>query len=88
VREEFVDVIIIFLPKYEKEFIPNVRVLTKDSGDVDFCGLLKALKGLCFPIERNMISYYSYQNDMYVFCGNDPIPPNTYIPARDIAQND
>jgi len=85
IQEDFVDVIVIFLPKYEKEFIPNVRVLVRENGDVDFCELLKTLKTMCFPIENNMISYYSYSSDMYVYCGNDPVPPNSYIPVREIA---
>jgi len=32
-----------------------------------------------------MISYYSYSSDMYVYCGSDPIPPNSYIPVREVA---
>jgi len=77
-----------FLPKYEKEFIPNVRVLVRENGDVDFCELLRTLKAMCFPIERNMISYYSYSSDMYVYCGNDPVPPNSFIPVREISNGE
>jgi hypothetical protein len=86
-HDDVVDVIIIFLPKHDKEFIPNVRVALKDNGDLDLCELLKSLKAMTFPVERNMISYYSYSGDMYVYCGNDPIPPNSVIPAREVATN-
>jgi hypothetical protein len=73
------------LPKYEKEYIPNVKTLVKENGDVDFCELIRSLKSMSFPIDRNMISYYSSTSDMYVYCGNDPIPLNSFIPAREIA---
>jgi len=83
-HEDFIDVIIIFLPKYEKEFIPNTRVTMREDGSIDFCELLKVLKAMSFPIEKNIISYYSYTSDMYVHCGNDPIPANSYIPSREV----
>lgn len=86
--EEFIDVILIFLPKYEKEFVQNIKVVRNAQGDIDLCDLLRTLKGMAFPIERNVISYYSYTNDMYVYCGNDPVPPNSYIPVTEIADTE
>jgi len=56
----------------------------REDGSIDFCELLKVLKAMSFPIEKNIISYYSYTSDMYVHCGNDPIPSNSYIPAREV----
>jgi len=83
-HEDYIDVIIIFLPKYEKEFIRGTKVSMREDGGIDFCELLKTLKSMSFPIEKNIISYYSYTSDMYVHCGNDPIPANSYIPAREV----
>lgn len=82
--EEYFDIILIFLPKYEKEFIQSIRVVRNANGDVDLCDIMKTLKGMAFPIERNVVSYYSYTNDMYVYCGNDPIQPNSFIPANEV----
>jgi hypothetical protein len=86
--EDHVDVILMFLPKQEKEFLQNIRVIRNSSGDIDLCDLLRTLKGMTFPIERNVISYYSYSTDMYVYCGNDPIPQNSTIPALDTTASD
>jgi len=86
--EDYVDIIIIFLPKYEKEFIQNIRVLRNHQGDIDLYELLKTLKDMEFPIGKNVISYYSYSNDMYVYCGNDPLAPGTYLPAMEVANVD
>lgn len=86
--EDVIDVILIFLPKYEKEFVQNIRILKNSQGDIDLCHLLQGLKDMAFPIGRNVISYYSYKNDMYVYCGNDPIPANSFIPATEITSDE
>jgi len=86
--EDFVDVVLIFLPKYEKEFIQSVRVVRNSQGDVDLCDLIQSLKGLAFPVARNVISYFSYSTDMYVYCGNDPIAQGSVIPAEDVSNGD
>lgn len=82
--EDNIDVILIFLPKSEKEFIQSIKVFRNSEGDIDLSDLLRNLKGMAFPIERNVISYYSYANDMYIYCGNDPLPANSTIPVSEI----
>jgi len=86
--EDFVDVVLIFLPKYEKEFIQSVRVVRNSQGDIDLCDLIQSLKGLAFPVARNVISYFSYSTDMYVYCGNDPIAQGSVIPAEDVSSGE
>ena len=67
----------------------EVKVHIKDNNDIDLYDLLKSLRSLGFPIDKNMISYYSYVNDLYVYCGNDPLQPGTVIPSREvIKEND
>lgn len=83
-HEDSIDVILIFLPKSEREFIQSIKVFRNSEGDIDLCDLLRSLKGMAFPIERNVISYYSYPNDMYIYCGNDPLPAGSTIPASEI----
>jgi len=83
-----IDIILIFLPKYEKEFVQNIKIVKNSQGDIDLCHLLQSLKDMAFPIGKNVISYYSYKNDMYVYCGNDPIPPNSFIPATEISSDE
>lgn len=83
-RQEYVDVVVIFLPKHEKELIPNVRVLMKENNDIDLADLVKSLSFMGFPVERNMISYYSYTSDLFVYCGKDPLPEYTVLPGREI----
>lgn len=84
-HEDYTDVILILLPKYDKEYIPKVKVMTRQNGDIDLYQLLEYLKKMGFPIEGNIVSYYSYMSDMYVYCGNDPIPPTCFIPASEVA---
>jgi len=85
-KVDTVDVVIVFLPKYEKELVNSVKVTFRENGDIDLCDLLKSLRSLGFPTDKNMISYYSYTCDMYVYCGNDPLPYGMLIPAREVAK--
>ncbi len=57
-------------------------------GDIDLCDLIQSLKGLAFPVARNVISYFSYSTDMYVYCGNDPIAQGSVIPAEDVSSGE
>jgi hypothetical protein len=82
-----VDVILIFLPKNEKEYIPNVPTKKTQSGDIILSHLTSHLKEMGFPLEKNVISYYSQGPDIYVYSGIDPLPISALIPASDIAKN-
>jgi len=83
--QDQVDVVLVFLPKYDKEYIPNVKVNTKENGDIELYSLLEHLKGKGFPLEKNVVSYYNYRTDMYVYIGNDPVPPTAFIPFSEIS---
>lgn len=76
--------VVVFLPKHERELIPNVRVLMKENNDIDLVDLIKSLSFMGFPVDGNMISYYSYTSDLYVFCGRDPLPEHSVLPGREI----
>jgi hypothetical protein len=76
------------MPKNEKELIPSVRVKFRENNDVDFCDLVKTIKAMGFPVDKNMIYYYSPSNDLNVFCGRDPLVAGTVIPEREITQVD
>jgi len=84
--EDQADVVLIFLPKYEKELLQSVRILRTSQGDVDLADVLQTLKSMGFPITKNVISYYSQVNDMYVYIGNDPVPRGSVIPALDVVE--
>jgi len=88
VKTEIIDIVLIFLPKYEKELVKEVKANLKENDDIDLVELVKSLKGLGFSaaVDRNMISYHSQSNDMYVYCGNDPLPLGTVIPAREVTK--
>ena len=46
---------------------------------------MEHLKGKGFPLEKNVVSYYNYRTDMYVYIGNDPVPPTAFIPFSEIS---
>ena len=71
------------MPNYEKEILKDVKVHIKDS-NIDLCDLLKSLSSLGLPVDKNMISYYSYVNDLYVYCGNDPLQPGTIVSSSEV----
>ena len=37
-----------------------------------------------FPVKDNLISYFSACEQVFVFAGRDPVPPETTIPSEDI----
>jgi len=80
-------VILIFLPKNEKEYIPNVPIKKTQSGDIILAQLISHLKEMGFPLEKNVVSYYSQGSDLYVYSGIDPLPVSALIPASDITKN-
>jgi len=75
---------LILLPKGDKELLKDVRTNYKKNGDLDLPDLIKKLKETGFPLDKNMISYYSPVQDMSVYCGNDPLPTSIVIPAKEI----
>ena len=55
-----------------------------DYNGIDLTELVKNLKIKGFPVDKSMISYYSFTNDMFVYCGLEPLPKGIYLPERDI----
>jgi hypothetical protein len=82
-----IDVILVQLPKYEKEKIPNVKVSFRNNGDLDLTKLVQTLKQMDYPLDMNMIFYYSQATDMFIYCGKEPLHINTFLPGQDIAIN-
>jgi len=83
-RNYLVDVVLQFIPKNERELIPNQKLQLKANNEIDLGDLMKTLKMKGFPIDQTMISYYSPTLDLFVYCGTEPLPPRTYLPAREI----
>ena len=73
-------------PKYDKEYIPNIKVFRRENEDIDLAKLVQSLKNTGFPVDGNIVSYYSYMSDMYVYCGSDPIPAESSIPSSEVAE--
>lgn len=80
-----VDVILIILPKNEKELISNIKDTFRPNGDLDLTKLIQSLKMMDYPVDMNMIFYYSMSSEMYIYCGKEPLQANTIIPAHEIA---
>jgi len=40
-----------------------------------------------FPVKDNLISYYSFNDNVFVYAGKEPLPPQTMIPVEDIDFN-
>lgn len=76
------------LPKYEKELVPNVKAHFRPNGDLDLTKLIQTLKLMDYPVDMNMIFYYSHATEMYIYCGKEPLHPNTIIPAHEIVNRD
>ncbi len=51
--------------------------------DIVFCDLLFKLKQMGFPIEGTLISYWLVEEEVYVYCGVDPLPDEIKIPKDD-----
>jgi len=83
-----VDVILLHLPKYEKELVPNVKAHFRPNGDLDLTKLIQTLKLMDYPVDMNMIFYYSHATEMYIYCGKEPLHPNTIIPTHEITTHD
>jgi len=41
-----------------------------------------------YPVDLNMVFYYSPCTDMYVYCGKEPLHNNTLIPFQEIVNRD
>ncbi len=80
--------IIHLIEKTQKNFtemIPKFDVsrFINDQKEIVLTEMLSALKELGFPIEGNMIYYYSPDAEMFVYCGTDVIQEEVTIPKED-----
>jgi hypothetical protein len=46
--------------------------------------IVQHLKGLGYPLESSMISYYSCIGELNVYCGNDPLPQSVTVPLFEL----
>jgi hypothetical protein len=83
-----IDVILMQLPKNEKEKIPNVKASFRQNGDLDLTKLVQTLKMMDYPLDMNMIFFYSPNTEMYIYCGKEPLHHMTFVPAQDILTNE
>ena len=68
-----------------QELIQNFDVseCIDEGKEIKFCDLLDDLKEYGYPIEKNLVYYYSPGSEMYVYCGFDPLPDYINIPKED-----
>ena len=82
-----VDVVAFFPPNDNRELIPEVRVSLTENGNVDLVDLMNSLKFMGYPVEHKTVSYFSSSSENYQYCGTDPLPLFSTIPASEIAKN-
>jgi len=75
-----IDVILITMPNELREMLQKVAVSVTTKGEIILQDLLAKLKSLGFPLDIHMISYYSDVCQMFVYCGNEPLPRHLVIP--------
>jgi len=80
------DVILIFSPTEEKELIKNTKLHLLPTGDIYLPSLMTDLKKLGYPIEGCPVSYYTKEEDIFVYCGIDPLPKTSVIPKSELKQ--
>lgn len=78
------DVILFHQQENVKEYIPNVVLNSNQNGDIELKGLIRVLDSMGLLFGPSMFYYYSYVSEMYIYCGQDPIPSSSTIPERDI----
>jgi hypothetical protein len=61
-----------------------VIINTATNGDIDLKGLITVIDSMGLLFGPSMFYYFSYLSDMYIYCGQDPLPNNLVIPAKDI----
>jgi len=47
-------------------------------------GLINEIKLAGFPIENSVIYFWSHIMQMYIHCGNEPLPYDTIIPKTEV----
>lgn len=72
----------------DKELIKNVRANRDQNGRLLLGSVCEKLKEQGFSISGTMVSYYSPSEEMYIFIGKDPIPPEKDgIPIENLNKN-
>ena len=68
-----------------QELIKNFDVSNyiNEVKDIKLTDLLEGFKEQDFPIDKNLIYYYSPDGEVYIYCGIDPIPEYIIIPKED-----
>ena len=64
----------------EKELIKGVEVETNSQQDLYLKKLIEKLKELGFALDKNIFSYYSKKDDLFIFADGDPLKDDTVIP--------
>ncbi|CAG9329735.1 unnamed protein product [Blepharisma stoltei] len=76
-----------YLGRYEQDLITNIdlkNIHFTSSGDLALNSILKSLEDKGYSVSGSMISYYSYEKDIYVFVGRYPLSLESSIPKNDI----
>lgn len=80
-----VDVIAELPGSTEKELIRNLEVPLMADGGLLLRPLIFSLKKLGFGLEGALVSYKSVKEDVYVYCGSDPLPESAHVPREELA---
>ena len=66
----------------EYEFIPDFEADITTNGNILLETFVNRLKEKGYYLEGASFSYYSPQYEVYICCGNDPVPPGTLMPPE------
>lgn len=80
------DVIIESCQGLPKDKIPGMTAKLDGSGQLVLQDLIAKLKSLGFLQDVYLVSYLSEECGMYVFCGQDPLPPSVVVPKEEFSK--
>ena len=65
----------------------NMDIKTDASGNLRLAPLLEDIKNLGFDMKNHVVSYFSDQDEVFVFVGKDPVPANSTIQLFELNPN-
>lgn len=80
---EIISIIVTF-GRDEKELIQGVKAEKLPNGDLTLCSIVNELKKIGYPVEGAMVSYLSTAEQLFVHCGNEPLPATSVVPAYEV----
>jgi hypothetical protein len=71
----------------EAELIPKVEIDKRHmntANEILLSCIINFLKECGYPLENSMIWYYSKTAELWIYCGNDPLPMNISVPQSEL----